>query len=294
MPVLTAPPIFHLFFIANLCLFCRKGKSSVLTAQPFLLLHLCLSSLYYAGNPYLSIFGYGTKIRRPSVSVSSVPTSASLTTIMSFPPHPSAPGGGSVPGHSGRRGGKLYLASVAARAAAAQRKEDRTNVLLARMNKTQSTTPSNREIRYQHRSDEKSQGDDASSKTHTAMEGEKIIFGKLTPVAESSNESTPPPPVVASPALQHPPIVELPMTQQLPCIQLNTQPPSVENSPMQQGVALLVPTYASSNLWRTRMTWLLLCVLLVSCAVIPIVIQTLSLSSHHLHRANKFSNASVG
>ena len=194
------------------------------------------------------IFGYGAKIRRPSVSARSVPTSASSTTIMSFPPHPSAPGGGSVPGHSGRRGGKLYLASVAARAAAAQRKEDRTNVLLARMNKTQSTTPSNREIRYQHRSDEKSQGDDASSKTHTAMEGEKIIFGKLTPVAESSNESTPPPPVVASPALQHPPIVELPMTQQLPCIQLNTQPPSVENSPTtQQGVALLVSTVLRST-----------------------------------------------
>ena len=153
-----------------------------------------------------------------------------------------------MPGHSGRRGGKLYLASVAARAAAAQRKEDRTNVLLARMNKTQSTTPSNREIRYQHRSDEKSQGDDASSKTHTAMEGEKIIFGKLTPVAESSNESMPPPPVVASPALQHPPVVELPVTQQLPCIQLNTQPPSVKNSPTQQGVALLVSTSASDNL----------------------------------------------
>jgi hypothetical protein len=114
------------------------------------------------------------------------------------------------------------------------------------------------------------------------------------PVAESPNASTLPPPIVASLALQHPPVVELPVTQQLPCIQLNTQPPSVENSPMQQGVALLVPTYASSNLWRTRMTWLLLCVLLVSCAVIPIVIQTLSLSSHHLHRANKFSNASVG
>ena len=114
------------------------------------------------------------------------------------------------------------------------------------------------------------------------------------PVAESPNASTPLPPVVASPVLQHPPVVELPVTQQLPCIQLNTQPPSVENSPMQQGVALLVPTYASSNLWRTRMTWLLLCVLLVSCAVIPVVIQTLSLSSHHLHRANKFSNASVG
>ena len=50
---------------------------------------------------------------------------------MSFPPHPSAPGGGGAPGHSGRRVGKLYLAGVAARAAAARCKEDRTNVLLA-------------------------------------------------------------------------------------------------------------------------------------------------------------------
>ena len=116
-----------------------------------------------------------------------------------------------MPDHSGRQGGKLYLASVAACAAAAQRKEGRMNVLLARTNKTQPSTPSNRKICYQHRSDEKSQGDDASSKTPTAMEGEKIIFGKLTPVAESSNESTPPPPVVASPVLQHPPVVELPV-----------------------------------------------------------------------------------
>jgi hypothetical protein len=64
---------------------------------------------------------------------------------MSFPPHPSAPGGGGVPGPSGRRVGKLYLAGVAARAAAAQCKEDRTNVLLVSTNKTQpssSSTPS--------------------------------------------------------------------------------------------------------------------------------------------------------
>jgi len=40
------------------------------------------------------------------------------------------------------------------------------------MNKTQPSTPSNRDISYQHRSNEKSQGD-ASSTTRTAMEGEK-------------------------------------------------------------------------------------------------------------------------
>jgi len=99
------------------------------------------------------------------------------------------------------------------------------NVLLALTNKTQPSTPSNRKIRYQYRSDEKS-NIDASSATNTAMEGEKIIFEKLTPVAESPAESLPP--VVASPALQQTSIVELPAMQQLPCVQLNTQPPSVE------------------------------------------------------------------
>ena len=39
--LLVAEFIFHLFiFIANFCLFCRKGKSSVVTAQPFFLLFL--------------------------------------------------------------------------------------------------------------------------------------------------------------------------------------------------------------------------------------------------------------
>ena len=99
-----------------------------------------------------------------------------------------------MPGHSGRWGGKLYLAGVAARAAAAQHKEDSTNALLALTNKTQPSTPSNRKIRYQHRSDEKS-NIGASSATNTAMEGEKIISKKLTPVAESPDESSPPHPL---------------------------------------------------------------------------------------------------
>jgi hypothetical protein len=77
------------------------------------------------------------------------------------------------------------------------------------------------------------------------MEGEKIIFEKLAPVAESPDESSPP--VVASPALQQPPIVELLANQQLPCVQLTMQPPSVEKSPMQQDVDLLS---TSNNLDR--------------------------------------------
>jgi len=73
------------------------------------------------------------------------------------------------------------------------------NVLLALTNKTQPSTPSNCKICYQHCSNEKSHSD-PSSATNMALEGEKIIFGKLTPVAESPDESSPP--VAASPALQ--------------------------------------------------------------------------------------------
>ena len=149
---------------------------------------------------------------------------------MSFPPHPLAPGGGGVPGNSGRRVGKLYLAGVAARAAAAQRKEDRTNVLLASTNKTQPSTPSNCEIQYQHCSNEKSHSD-ATSTTNTAMEGEKIIFETLTPVTELLHKSLPL--VIASPALQQTSIVELPAMQPFPCVQLNTQPPTVKESTKQ-------------------------------------------------------------
>ena len=122
------------FFFANFCLFCKKGEFSVLTAQPFLLLCSCPSSFYYAGNPYLSMFGHGAKIIAPSVSA---PSPHSHLDHHVFPPPPLAPEGGGVPGHSGQWSGKLYLAGVAARAAAARRKEDRTNVLLARTNKTQ-------------------------------------------------------------------------------------------------------------------------------------------------------------
>ena len=92
---------------------------------------------------------------------------------MSFLPHPSAPGIGSVPGNFSRRVDKLYLAGEAARAAAARHKEDRTNVLLASTNKTQPSTPSNRKIQYQRHSNEKSHSE-AFSTNNTAMEGEKL------------------------------------------------------------------------------------------------------------------------
>ena len=49
-PVVTGQPFFHLFY-PHLCLFCRKGKSLVLTAQPFfvsvsvLILLVCWESI---------------------------------------------------------------------------------------------------------------------------------------------------------------------------------------------------------------------------------------------------------
>jgi hypothetical protein len=63
---------------------------------------------------------------------------------MSFPPPPSAPGGGGYHGRSvGRGNGKLYLATQKARAAATRRKEARANLLAP-----QPSTPSNRATRY--------------------------------------------------------------------------------------------------------------------------------------------------
>ncbi len=53
---------FPLFFlIADFCLFCRKGKSLVLTGQPFFVHHMT-NKIYYAGNPYLF---YGANIILP-------------------------------------------------------------------------------------------------------------------------------------------------------------------------------------------------------------------------------------
>jgi hypothetical protein len=109
----------------------------------YFLFFLSPSSFYYAGNPYSSFL----RIWRQYISSS---LHIRISTTMSLPPPPSAPGGGGMPGHSGRRGN----AGAAARAAAARRKEDRANVLLARTNKTQPATPSNRKIQHQNRSDE--------------------------------------------------------------------------------------------------------------------------------------------
>jgi hypothetical protein len=99
--MVKALPFFHLFFIANFCLFCQKGKSSVLTALPFFCLFLSPSSFYYAGNPYSSLLW----IWRQYISSLHI----CISTTMSLPPHPSAPGGGGMPGHSGRRSNTLSV-----------------------------------------------------------------------------------------------------------------------------------------------------------------------------------------
>jgi hypothetical protein len=129
-------------------------------------------------------------------------------------PPPSAPGGEGAPGHPGRGAGKLYIAGAAARVAAAQRKLDRANVLLARKNKNAPATPSNREIQYQRRSDEKSRGDVSPAVRHaTVRVRQQIIFNQLPPVAEYGKESSPP--VVELPALNEP-VNKLPALQGIP------------------------------------------------------------------------------
>jgi hypothetical protein len=67
-------------------------------------LFVCVSVLflrYYAGNPYSSFL----RIWRQYISS----PHNRISTTMSLPPHPSAPGGGGMPGHSGRRGNTLSI-----------------------------------------------------------------------------------------------------------------------------------------------------------------------------------------
>jgi hypothetical protein len=185
----------------------------VVTAQPFFLFPPRVITIYYAGNPYLSS---GAKIILPP------PTQYPPSCLS--PPPPSAPGGGRDHGRYGRRGnGKLYLATQKARAAAAQRKEARTNLLAP----PPPSTPSNRAARYKICSDEKSLSEAPPA---TKLPRQKIIFDELTPVAETTTPFESSPPVVASPPLQQHtgvelpalPLFELPALLQFPGGVLNT------------------------------------------------------------------------
>jgi hypothetical protein len=87
-PKLTGLPFFSTFFyIANFCLFCRKGKSSVVTAQPFFVAPTCHHNLL-CWESLLMLWRGDNSSSAHHVS----------------PPPPSAPGGGGDPGRSGRRG----------------------------------------------------------------------------------------------------------------------------------------------------------------------------------------------
>jgi hypothetical protein len=94
---------FPPFFIANFCLFFQKGKFLVLTALPFCLF-VFVSILFLLCWESLSFLW----IWRQYISSLHI----CISTTMSLPPHPSAPGGSSMPGHSGRRGNKLYRAGA--------------------------------------------------------------------------------------------------------------------------------------------------------------------------------------
>jgi hypothetical protein len=100
--VTAVPNFFHLFLSPIFVYFAKKVNPRCLQLYLFVCLFLSPSSFYYAGNPYL-FFGFGANTFPPSTSV------YCILTTMSLPPHPSAPRGGGIPGHSGRGGNKLYL-----------------------------------------------------------------------------------------------------------------------------------------------------------------------------------------
>ena len=57
--------------MASFCFFCRKGKSSVLTALPFFSAFLGHSSLHLLRNPYSSLVQFGAKTTLPNKKITS-------------------------------------------------------------------------------------------------------------------------------------------------------------------------------------------------------------------------------
>jgi hypothetical protein len=100
--VTALPSFFPPFFLSPIFVyFAKKVNPQCLQLCLFVCLFLSPSSIYYAGNPY-SFF-----LRIWCQYISSL--HIRISTIMSLPPHPSAPVGGGVPGHSGRRGNTLSV-----------------------------------------------------------------------------------------------------------------------------------------------------------------------------------------
>ncbi len=102
MPIVTALPFFPPFFLSPIFVyFAKKVNPQCLQLYLFVCLFLSPSSFYYAGNPYSSFL----RIWRQYISSLHI----RISTTMSLPPHPSAPGGGGMPGHSGRCGNTLSV-----------------------------------------------------------------------------------------------------------------------------------------------------------------------------------------
>jgi hypothetical protein len=111
----------------------------------------------------------------------------------------------------------------------------------------------NRATCYKNRSDEKTL---SKAPPATKLPGERIIFDKLTPIAETTPFESSPPVVPSLPLQQEPTRVELPALPQFelsallqfPGGVLNTQPPTVDKSPTQQCDALM-PTAAGGGVY---------------------------------------------
>jgi hypothetical protein len=102
MPMVTALPFFPTFFLSPIFVYlAKKVNPWCLQIYLFVCLFLSPSFFHYAGNPYSSFLWIWRQY------ISSLHNR--ILTTMSLPPHPSALGGGGVPGHSGRRGNTLSV-----------------------------------------------------------------------------------------------------------------------------------------------------------------------------------------
>jgi hypothetical protein len=92
---------FHLFLLPIFIYFAKKVNPRCLQLYLSVCLFLSPSSFYYAGNPYSSFL----QIWCQYISTLHI----RILTTISLPPHPSAPGGGGMPGHSSQCGNTLSV-----------------------------------------------------------------------------------------------------------------------------------------------------------------------------------------
>jgi hypothetical protein len=102
MPMVTALPFFFPPFLSPIFVyFAKKVNPRCLQLYLFVCLFLSPSSFNYAGNPYSSFL----QIWHQYISSLHI----CILTTMSLTPHPSAPGGSGMPGHSGQRSNTLSV-----------------------------------------------------------------------------------------------------------------------------------------------------------------------------------------